>query len=93
MVNRIQRHFAGNAFVKIGQAHIIDFIAFVCVEIYKFAKWFYLSFLPFIIQYIGIPLFVLGILLAVAFAGGTLLFTILFFVFMFFFIKGTIFDS
>ena len=59
----------------------------------KFMKWFYLDFLPFIIQYIGIPLFVLGIILALAFAGGTLLFIVLFFIFMYFFIKGTIFDS
>ena len=59
----------------------------------KFMIWFYFTFLPFIIQYIGIPLFILGILLALAFAGGTILFTILFFVFMYFFIKGTIFDS
>ena len=58
-----------------------------------FAKWFYLTFLPFVIQYIGIPFFLLGILLALSFAGGTLLFTILFFVVMFYFIKGTIFDS
>ena len=61
--------------------------------VFKFIQWFYLEFLPFIIQYIGIPLFVLGIILALAFAGGTLLFVILFFVFMYFFIKGTIFDS
>jgi hypothetical protein len=72
---------------------IFDFIAFVCVEIYKFAKWFYLSFLPFIIQYIGIPLFFLGILLAIAFAGGTVLFTVIFFIFMFYFIKGTLVDT
>ena len=61
--------------------------------IWAFTKWFYLTFLPFVIQYIGIPLFVLGILLAIAFAGGTLLFTILFFIFMYYFIKGTIFTS
>ena len=61
--------------------------------IFQFMKWFYLDFLPFIIQYIGIPLFVLGIILALAFAGGTLLFIVLFFIFMYFFIKGTIFDS
>ena len=59
----------------------------------QFMRWFYLTFLPFIIQYIGIPLFVLGVILAVAFAGGTLIFIILFFIFMYFFIKGTIFDS
>ena len=58
-----------------------------------FAKWFYLTFLPFVIQYIGIPMFALGVLLALAFAGGTMLFVILFFIFMFYFIKGTLFDS
>lgn len=61
--------------------------------ILRFAKWFYLSFLPFIIQYIGIPLFVLGILLALAFAGGTVIFIIIFFIVMYYFIKGTIFTS
>ena len=61
--------------------------------IFGFVVWFYGEFLPFIIQYIGIPLFVLGVLLALAFAGGTVVFVIAFFIFMFFFIKGTIFDS
>jgi len=32
-------------------------------------------------------------LLALGFAGGTMLFIIAFFIFMFFFIKGTIFNS
>ena len=59
----------------------------------KFARWFYLTFLPFILQYIAIPLFVLGVLIALAFAGGTLLFIITFTIFIFFFIKGTIFSS
>jgi hypothetical protein len=59
----------------------------------KFLKWFYLDFLPFIIQYIAAPLFILGILLAIAFAGGTLLFTIMFFIFIYYFIKYTIFVS
>jgi hypothetical protein len=59
--------------------------------VWRFLKWFYLDFLPFIVQYIAIPLFFLGLLLAVAFAGGTLLVTITFFIFMYFFIKHTIF--
>jgi len=59
----------------------------------NFAVWFYLTFLPFVIQYIGIPMFILGILLAIAFAGGTLIFSILFCIFMYYFIKGTIFSS
>lgn len=72
---------------------LFDFVAFVCVEIYYFAKWFYLTFLPFVIQYLGIPLFFLGILLALAFAGGTVLFTMVFFIFMYYFIKGTLIDT
>ncbi len=70
-----------------------DLLGYVFSSIFQFAKWFYLTFLPFVIQYIGIPMFALGVLLALAFAGGTMAFTIIFFVFMYFFIKGTIFDS
>ena len=59
----------------------------------SFMKWFYLELIPFILQYIAIPLFVLGVLVALAFAGGTALFTIIFFIAIYFFIKGTIFTS
>ena len=72
---------------------VLDIILNTGGILIQFMRWFYLTFLPFIIQYIGIPLFVLGVILAVAFAGGTLIFIILFFIFMYFFIKGTIFDS
>ena len=72
---------------------VITGIANILMGLFYFAKWFYATFLPFIIQYLGLPLFVLGILLALSFAGGTMLFTIVFFIFMFYFIKGTIFDS
>jgi len=58
-----------------------------------FVKWFYIDFLPFVILYIGLPMFFLGILLAFAFAGGTLLFMFIFFIFMYYFIKGTLFNS
>ena len=61
--------------------------------IFAFIRWFYLTFLPFVLQYIGIPLFLLGVLLALAFAGGYLVFVIAFCIFMYFFIKGTIFSS
>ena len=72
---------------------VTELILKVVETIIIFMKWFYLTLLPFIIQYIGLPLFLLGVIMAIAFAGGTLLFTILFCVFMYFFIKGTIFDS
>ena len=72
---------------------VVDLISGALTYLLQFMKWFYLTFLPFVIQYFGIPLFILGVILAVAFAGGTLFFTIIFFIFMYFFIKGTIFSS
>jgi len=59
----------------------------------RFANWFYLTLIPFILQYIGIPLFALGVLLALAFAGGTMLFIVIFCISIYIFIKGTIFNS
>lgn len=59
----------------------------------RFIWWFYGTLIPFIVQYIGIPMFVLGIILALAFAGGTVIFIIVFCIVMFYFIKGTIFNS
>ena len=61
--------------------------------LFKFAQWFYLTLIPFILQYIGIPLFALGVLLALAFAGGTILFIVIFCISIYIFIKGTIFNS
>uniref|UniRef100_A0A6C0EYJ2 Uncharacterized protein n=1 Tax=viral metagenome TaxID=1070528 RepID=A0A6C0EYJ2_9ZZZZ len=68
-------------------------IGFVFQSIARFVVWFYGTVIPFILQYIAIPMFALGILLAVAFAGSTIIFTILFLIFTYFFIKGTIFKS
>lgn len=59
----------------------------------RFAWWFYGTLIPFVVQYIGIPMFALGILLALAFAGGTVLFVIVFCLFMFYFIRGALFSS
>jgi hypothetical protein len=61
--------------------------------IIKFTIWFYTKFLPFVIKYFGIPLFLLGLLLGLAFAGGTMFFIIIFFIFMYYFVKGTIFSA
>lgn len=63
------------------------------VIIARFAWWFYGTLIPFVIQWIGIPMFLLGVLLAVSFAGGTILFTIVFFLVMGFFIKKMIYDT
>ena len=69
-------------------------LAYISDKILPPIKWFYVDFIFFfVIPYIGLPMFFLGILLAFAFAGGTLLFMFIFFIFMYYFIKGTIFNS
>jgi hypothetical protein len=72
---------------------LANIVGYTLYYVFIFAKWFYFTFLPFIIQYIGIPIFVLGVLLGLSFAGGTAMFIIFFFIFMYYFIKGTIFSS
>ena len=69
------------------------FIGGPILQIVYFARWFYTIFIPFVLQYIGIPLFALGVLLALAFAGGTMLFIVIFCISIYIFIKGTIFNS
>ncbi len=68
---------------------IIDIIKLV----YYLLKWFVTVFVPFIVQYIGIPAFAIGILLAISMMGGTVLFVLVFCAMMYYFIKGTIFKS
>jgi hypothetical protein len=36
-------------------------------------KWLYLEFLPFFVIYIGIPLFIIGVLLSLSFTAGMVL--------------------
>ena len=78
-----------DSFFNVPSNVMIDIIS----VIYRFTKWFYIKFLPFIIVYIGIPLFILGLLLGFTFIGGWILFIIIFIIFMYYFIKGTIFSK
>lgn len=55
-----------------------------------FLVFFYINFIPFIITYFGIPLFILGVLLCLAFTGSTVFFVVIFFIFLYYFIKGTV---
>jgi hypothetical protein len=75
-------------------SHVIDMLGRGPIGmLLRFLWWFYTVLVPFLVQYIGIPMFALGVLLALAFAGGTILFTVVFFIIMFFFIKGVFFSS
>lgn len=69
---------------------VIGIIRVIIEQIVDFTIWFYTTFLPFMLKYFGIPLFLLGILLGLAFTGGTLFFMVIFFVFMYFFVKNLI---
>jgi hypothetical protein len=53
---------------------------------------FYFNLLPFTLNYIGAPLFVLGILAAIGFIGGNILFLVIFAVLGYYFVKGTLFS-
>ena len=53
---------------------------------------FYTEFLPFLIIYIGIPLFVIGVLLALSFSGGMVLIVAGFGIGLYLLIQYGIFD-
>ena len=50
--------------------------------------WIFIKIVPFLVIYVGIPLFILGILLGLLFFGGHLLFLIVFFVGIYFYVRG-----
>ena len=54
---------------------------------------FYTQFLPFLVIYIGIPLFVIGVLLALSFSGGMILVIVGFAVGLYLLIYYGIFDT
>jgi hypothetical protein len=72
---------------------VIDVIIDILKAVYYLLKWFVTVFVPFVVQYIGIPGFAIGILFAVSMMGGTILFVLVFSAMMYYFIKGTIFKS
>lgn len=55
-----------------------------------FMALYYILFkiVPFLIQYVGIPMFILGAILGIMFLGGHMLFVVLFIVGMYFYIRG-----
>lgn len=55
-----------------------------------FMALYYILFkiVPFLIQYVGIPMFILGAILGIMFLGGHMLFVVLFVVGLYFYIRG-----
>lgn len=50
--------------------------------------WIFIKIVPFLVIYVGIPLFILGILLGLLFFGGHLIFLVVFFVGIYFYVRG-----
>ena len=72
---------------------VLTVIVHIVKSLYYLLKWFLIVFVPFVVQYIGIPAFAIGILFSLSMMGGTILFVLVFCAMMYYFIKGTIFKS
>jgi len=71
-----------------GIPSMFEIIKFIVGVIYKVLYTIFVDIVPFLVIYVGIPLFILGILLGLLFFGGHLVFLIVFFVGIYFYIRG-----
>jgi hypothetical protein len=71
-----------------GIKSIISVIFMILKGIMSFLYILFVYVVPFLVKYIGIPLFILGILMALLFFGGHLFFTIALMVGVFLYVKG-----
>ena len=72
---------------------IAQTIYYVFATLINLMIWFMTSLLPTLITYIGVPMFVLGIITALGLTGGSVLFFIVCAVGMYYFVKKTVFMS
>ena len=77
--------------------HVLLIIAqsvwFVFSQLINLLIWFLTSLLPTLITYIGMPMFILGIIMALGLTGGSILFFIVVAVGLYYFIKKAVFKS
>ena len=71
-----------------GIPSMFQIIKFIVEVIGLILYWIFVEIIPFLVIYVGIPLFILGILLGLLFFGGHLVFLIVFFVGIYFYIRG-----
>lgn len=71
-----------------GVPTVFSGIVWVLKIIFMVLYYILFKIVPFLIQYIGIPMFILGAILGIMFLGGHMLFVVLFILGMFFYIKG-----
>lgn len=71
-----------------GLPTVFSGIVWVLKIIFMVLYYILFKIVPFLIQYVGIPMFILGAILGIMFLGGHMLFVVLFIVGMFFYIRG-----
>ena len=67
---------------------MFDVVKFIVIGTGKILYVIFVDVIPFLVIYVGIPLFILGILLGLLFFGGHLIFLVVFFVGIYFYIRG-----
>jgi hypothetical protein len=72
---------------------LYDIIKGLVIALRDLIFWIYLTLIPFLVMYFGVPLFILGLLMGVAFSGGTFIILLIFFVALFYFIKNSVFHN
>jgi len=73
---------------RVGLQSILGGIFMIFSWIVKFMTFLFTQIIPFLLKYIGIPLFILGAILALIFFGGHMFFIVALMVGVFLYIKG-----
>lgn len=73
---------------RVGLQSIMGGIFMIFSWIVKFMLFLFTKVIPFLLKYIGIPLFILGAILALIFFGGHMFFIVALMVGVFLYIKG-----
>jgi hypothetical protein len=71
-----------------GIPSMFQIIQWIVITVGKVLYTIFVDIAPFLVIYVGIPLFIMGILLGLLFFGGHLLFLVVFFVGIYFYIRG-----
>ena len=73
---------------RVGLQSILGGIFMIFSWIVKFMTFLFTQIIPFLLKYIGIPLFILGAILALIFFGGHMFFIVALMVGVYLYIKG-----
>jgi uncharacterized membrane protein len=73
-----------------GATGIFDIILYILKIIWSFLILLFTKIIPFIVMYIGVPAFILGIIMGLFFLGGHILLVIVFIVGIIYYIKNLV---